>query len=139
MKLSINKKLQNYCHSERKKRKTLHYNYGTVCVGVEDSKGTYQVCSHSFKNDSSYYYRPNLYDDLNKLGTIGKTIIGNCVLGYCAEPHAANELLKRLNSNHSSRPVIRKTSNFRFTPALRIRTGQQVKYCKLCKKTFPQL
>ena len=137
MKTTINKKLQEYCVSERKKRKTLHYNYGTVCVGV--TAGRYQVCSHSFKNDSSYIYLPNLCDKLNKIGKIGHCCNGNCVLGYCAEPHAANILLSRLNTNHHKRNIIQDTSKFIFTQALRIRTGQQVKYCSFCKQTFPQL
>lgn len=136
----LEKKTINYCVSERIKRRKLTYNYGTVCVGVEDSAHIIQVCSHSFKNNASYVYHQCLKDRLSRIGIIGVTLSASktCVLGYCAEPHAANALLSRLNHGYSH-PVVTNTSKFVFTQALRVRTQQKVKYCKFCKQTFPQL
>lgn len=138
--LYLIKKVNKYCVSERKKRRDLTYNYGTVCVGVEDATQNIRVCSHSFKNPPYYSYQHGLLSNLMRIGVVGKTLStnGHCVLGYCAEPHAANALLIRLNLN-KHKPVVTNTDRFIFTQAIRVRTHQMVKYCEFCKKTFPQL
>ena len=136
--IELRKKIQRFCQSERKKRKVLCYNYGTVCIGVEDSKQIFQKCSCSFQCSIEYYSNSSLRAKLSKLGIIGKTTNDNCVLGYCAEPHAAELLLRRLNSNKVNL-IQNNTDKFFFTEALRVRTNQSVKNCIFCKKTFPQL
>lgn len=130
-------KVHEFCISERKKRKKLTYNYGTVCVGVEDNKRIFQKCSVSFKNASDYYFRNDLDKRLAHVEDMG-IIEKHCILGYCAEPHAANILLKCLNAGFK-KPIITESSHFIFSKALRVRTHQHVDYCSYCKQTFPQL
>lgn len=141
----LKKKLNYYCVSVRrkisvrqKKRNSTRF-YSTVCVGVEDSSQRIQICSHSFEIDSRYVFHQDLKNRLNKIGKIGIAKKGGCVLGYCAEPHAANALLVRLNRHNKPRWVTINTSRFIFTKALRVRTHQIVDYCSFCKQTFPQL
>ena len=138
MKASVEliRKTNSYCVAKRKERKKWNWIYGTVCVGVEDSSHKFKECSHSLKNENDFIYYPDLNSKLNKIGVIGQTQNGHCILGYCAEPHAANALLRRLNHENFH---VTNTSKFVFTKALRVRTHQIVKYCDFCKRTFPQL
>lgn len=133
---TLKQKLEKFCISERNKRKHLTYNYGTVCVGVEDSHQNCHecACSHS----QPVIYSLQLANRLKSLGIIGKSKKNHCLLGYCAEPHAANNLLKKLNRIRPKASIVN-TSSFIFTKALRVRTHQEVAYCDFCKHTFPQL
>ena len=135
----LKKKLNYYCVSVRRKRRNPKKNYSTVCVGVEDSTQRIQICSLSCCNSSGYVFHQDLKYRLEKLGKIGITKNRNCVLGNCAEPHAANALLIRLNRSNKPHWVTIDTSQFVFTKALRVRTHQIVDYCSFCKQTFPQL
>lgn len=130
-------KVHKFCISERKKRQKLTYNYGTVCVGVEDENRRYRKCSVSFKNAPDYYFRADIDKRLARVEKI-ELVEKYCILGYCAEPHAANNLLKCLNTG-SKNTIITESSHFIFSKALRVRTHQHVDYCKFCKHTFPQL
>jgi len=136
--IKLKKKLYNYCISERKKRKMLGYKYGNVCVGVEHPSYNIRVCSHSFINPTNYVYYEDIKTKLTAIGEIGKYKKGNCILGYCAEPHAANRLIARLIINRPNNARI-DSKNLVFSNALRIRTQQEVNYCSICKQTFNQL
>lgn len=131
----LKKRVYKYCISERKKIKHI---YGQVCVGVEDSTHTFRVCSHSFEPKPEYVYYEDVSTRLTRVGIIGKYHIGNCYLGCCAEPHAANKLIIRLNKT-KKQTFVTNSGTFIFSKALRIRTQQEVKYCKICKQTFEQL
>ncbi len=133
--IELKKKLYNYCISQRKRIKHI---YGQVCVGVEDSNHTFRVCSHSFNPKPEYVYYEDVRTRLTRIGIIGRYHIGNCYLGSCAEPHAANKLLNRLNKTRKQN-IVTNSGTFIFSKALRIRTQQEVKYCKICKQTFKQL
>ena len=132
------KDLYKYRISEREKRRHLRYNYGTVCVGVENQEQNVQACSHSFniyKQSKKYVFPDQLRKKLSSLGIIGKTKNGNCVLGFCAEPHAVKKLIANLNRKSKSSKI----ENMVFSKACRVRTGQVVDYCYFCQKTFRQL
>ncbi len=52
----------------------------------------------------------------------------NNKVGHCAEPHAANEMIKT-----SMRLTV---GDLEFSPAIRPRTRQIIQYCGNCKATF---
>lgn len=132
------KDIEKYRIIERDKRRHWGYNYGTVCVGVENYEQNTHACSHSFnifKQDKKYVFPDCLKNKLSSLGTIGETKRGGCVLGFCAEPHAVKKLIDKLKRKAMSNKIERMV----FTKAFRVRTGQIVDYCNFCQKTFRQL
>ena len=131
--------LNRYCISKRKERRLWRRQYSTVCVGVENYEQNIQVCSYSYDHtyNKKYVFPECLKQKLSKLGTIGVTVLKGrrCVLGFCAEPHAAKELIEKLDRKGWNKRM----GYLVFTKALKIRTGQVVDYCLFCKKTFKQL
>ena len=81
----------------------------------------------------NYHFEEPINSALSKLGNIG-CIDSSCKnpIGHCAEPHAANKLLRTLRR----KPPIR---NFVFSDTIRPRTMQALSYCNNCKRTFPSL
>ena len=74
-----------------------------------------------------------LASKLEELGAIGdKCILNNCkyIIGRCAEPHAANGLMKSVNCN---------LDEIYFSVALRPRTREVVDYCENCRYVFSNL
>lgn len=77
----------------------------------------------------NHQYEPKIEGRLSALGPIGKSRM-DCdnIIGACAEPHAANKVLKNY-------PGCR-MDELQFSQAYRPRTAQKKKYCKNCKDTF---
>ncbi len=68
-----------------------------------------------------------LSTELSKLGKIGDKV-NNHSVGYCAEVHAANNVLQCANTAH--------VRQIRFSLTIRPRTLQKLKYCKNCLTVF---
>lgn len=96
------------------------------------------IGSSNHKEDYSrpcqnYSYKEPILGALSKVGQIGaKSSFCHNYIGNCAEPHAANLLLKGLRKTPS-------IVDFVFGDTIRPRTMQVLPYCKNCKKTFPSL
>lgn len=98
------------------------------------TQGRYLVEVESSRSTANYTYVGRLSRKLLKLGSIGqKSILPTCYnrIGWCAEPHAANEVLKRIPSAA--------IDELQFSNAIRPRTMCTIDYCDNCKSTFPQL
>jgi len=76
-----------------------------------------------------YKYSNLIRKRLEELGPIG-TKRRECdnIIGACAEPHAADKVVKSVYGCG--------LCDLRFSKAYRPRTGQKVKYCNNCKDTF---
>lgn len=80
----------------------------------------------------SSHLAPILANKLRLLGTIGeKSNICNFIIGRCAEPHAANKIIKKTGCKD--------LANIYFSVAMRPRTREIIEYCNNCKSTFPSL
>lgn len=136
----INKLVNSYCKSiynsvQRKYcgRSNSHSwkNYPAVAIVCTDYSGIYSRGTSNKANKKFYASTPILLNKLSILGKIGKPskFCGNKI-GYCAEPHAARSMLIK----HSC-----KLEKLFFSKAQRPRTMEYIKFCKNCKRTFPNL
>ena len=81
----------------------------------------------------NYQYHQPVLGALRDLGKIGgHSPFCHNLIGNCAEPHAANQLLKELH-------FIPSIESFVFGDTIRPRTMQVLPYCNNCKQTFPSL
>lgn len=111
--------------------------------GIQPSYGDYPstvvACASDIRPNKTYddtsrgiprYIVPILQNALQALGTIGGKRRGcKNVIGHCAEPHAANNLLKDQRG-------IQTLDQIYFGHAYRPRTGQIVPTCDNCRQTF---
>lgn len=101
-----------------------------------DYPATVVACASNLKkkiyDDTSrgipHLIMPILLDALQQIGPIGAKCNGH-VIGHCAEPHAANNLLK------DQRGIL-SLDQIYFGHAYRPRTGQVVPTCDNCRQTF---
>lgn len=56
-------------------------------------------------------------------------------VGHCAEPHAADTLLKNMEEKHH--PI--QIEEIRFSKAFKVKNHSIMPYCGTCRLTFPQL
>ena len=74
-------------------------------------------------------YEQPIKKRLEALAPIGEKRKGcDNVIGACAEPHAANQVVKTFPGCNMK--------ELQFSSAFRPRTAQRKKYCKNCKETF---
>lgn len=80
------------------------------------------------KNSLTSMLNHQLLTELKKLGNIGDKVNGYSV-GYCAEVYAANKVLATSNVSINIKQI-------RFSPTIRPRTMQMLKYCSNCLTIF---
>lgn len=137
LKKYVNKAIRNECervkrlrraHPEKKYRIT-DYAAAVVACGYTNSNNVFIGFSAS---PVGIHFEKTILERLEKLGTIGKK--SNCcsnIIGACAEPHAANEVLRHFSGCNMNK--------LQFSEAYRPRTGGRVNYCKNCKATFNEV
>lgn len=104
------------------------FDYPAVIVACRYIKGRKIFWGQS---ESPLYHKYSLKIKrrLERLGVIGTKRMGcNNVIGACAEPHAADKIMKYY-------PGCR-MDELRFSDAFRPRTAKKVKHCINCKDTF---
>lgn len=118
----------------KKNKKTWYWDYPAMAAICHNRGCTLKRASFShypYKNE----YHPVLERKLLELGEIGKKCTSRrgwrCVIGNCAEQHAANLFMKHFNEND--------LNHLFFSEAMRPRTKQVFDYCDNCKDTFPNL
>ena len=111
------------------------YDYPAAAVVASDNQLTFSARGRSSAVNSSTEYHdvPKLEKKLKSLGKIGKKR-NACknTIGACAEPHAAQKVMKHFGKQMSLKRVV-------FSIAYRPRTMEVVEYCKNCTDTFPTL
>ena len=112
------------------------YDYPACIAACSDGKNITKVyISRSARCTSNFYNNCSLDQPIKKIGPVGSLIktkgrACNSRVGYCAEPHAARELL--LNTNIHRTKIV-------FSDVIRPRTSKIIKSCQICKQLFPQL
>lgn len=121
-------------HDERKSHPTKKHDihdYASIVVacGYSRSGKTFSGASAS---PLYHKYAEEIRRRLEKLGKIGAKRPGcENVIGACAEPHAADMVVKNFPGC--------KMNELQFSAAYRPRTGQRKKYCINCKDTFQEV
>lgn len=89
-----------------------------------------RIYTSETKHIREEHIHETLLDELEKLGPIGSRSIhaNNSRVGYCAEPNAANKLLKHERVNT--------LDDIYFGDAYRPRTGVVIPPCGNCQRTF---
>lgn len=72
--------------------------------------------------------RSDLEYRLKQIGRIGKTKIGNTVVGCCAEVISSNSLLEQY--------AWMQINAINFTVAIRPKTMEIIRMCRVCRQTF---
>ena len=111
------------------------YDYPAAAVVASDNLLTYsgRGRSSAVYSSNEYHNVPKLEKKLKSLGRIGKKRNGcKNTIGACAEPHAAQKVMKHFGKQMSLNRVV-------FSTAYRPRTMEVVDYCKNCTDTFPTL
>lgn len=122
-------KIRKRVKKARERKKAKRYNvqdYPAVTVASAYVK-SFEIVVGESKNPCWHKFNYILYNKLLELGPIGAKVNGN-IVGACAEPHAADEVMKK----HRACGI----SDLQFSKAYRPRTCQHIKYCKNCKDTF---
>ncbi len=84
------------------------------------------------KSPVNHIYEGRLRERLEALAPIGtKRPQCNNTLGACAEPHAADMVLKNAPRSY--------LNELQFSKAYRPRTAKRKRYCRNCKDTFPEV
>lgn len=126
-------KIRNRVVKRAKGKTPRRKDYPAVLVSCGDP--TINIHKEECSRDCrGYEYKPQIAQALLKIGPIGgKSNIKGCAnfVGHCAEPHAANEVIKQ-GSKQSIGQLL-------FSEAIRPRTMQIVSYCDNCKAIFKQL
>lgn len=107
--------------------------YPAAVVTCRMNNGNRKIYSEKSGRSRPGMFEPVLENALNQLGGVGQHSGNGCpnTIGSCAEPRAANRLIR--NNNHVG------LNQILFSTALRPRTGQVVPYCDNCRATFPNL
>lgn len=106
------------------------------CVVACSYKNTKPVVKESGSCDVSYYTNQLLIAKLNDLrkdtkrpnGIGGESNLCKNVIGFCAEPKAAELVLRVYHTGNFS--------DMHFSKAYRPRTSKRMNYCPNCKKVF---
>ena len=120
-----NNVLDKFC-SQGRLPQVIDYPPAVVACG----KNEHRTYTSTTKHVSPEHIHDILFEELEQLGSIGtfSPYANNSRVGYCAEPNAANQLLKfeRVNS----------LDDIHFGEAYRPRTGVVVPPCGNCRRTF---
>jgi hypothetical protein len=125
----------------RRKVKQTRQAHPQVKHRIEDYPAMVVACSYrrgnevfwgQSKSPVNHIYEDRLHERLEALAPIGtKRQACKNTIGACAEPHAADMVLKnapRCNLNE-----------LQFSSAYRPRTAKRKRYCRNCKDTFPEV
>jgi hypothetical protein len=134
-------KVRDRIQQKRKKkpnRKHSFYDYPT-CVVACSYKNTKPVAKESGTCNANYYTNQKLLAEFRKLKKYygNNKVIGEesrlCdnIIGFCAEPKAAELVLRVYHTSHFV--------DLNFSKAYRPRTSRVQNYCKNCKAVFPKL
>lgn len=116
----------------KRRRSPKIWDYPAVVVSCKMNGGNNRIYNGNSSKPTSGMYEPLLEIALTQLGGVGQHSRNGCpyTIGNCAEPHAANKLLKD-NCVGLDRIL--------FSTALRPRTRQVIPYCANCRAVFPSL
>lgn len=116
----------------RSRRSPRKWDYPAVVVSCKMNNGDNRICNGKSSKPTSGMYEPLLEIALTRLGGVGQHSRNGYpyTIGNCAEPHAANKLLK---DNCAGLDQIL------FSTALRPRTRQVIPYCANCRAVFSSL
>lgn len=116
----------------RHRRSLRIWDYPAVVVSCKKNNGDNRIYNGKSSKPTSGMYEMPLEIALTRLGGVGHHSRNGCpyTIGNCAEPHAANRLLK---DNCVGLDQIL------FSTALRPRTRQVIPYCANCRAVFPTL
>lgn len=137
LKKCVNKAIQNECRRVKRlrrahpgnKHKNTDYAAAVVACGYTNSDNVFIGFSAS---PVGIHFVKKIQERLEKLGSIGKKRNGcGNIIGACAEPHAANEVLRHFPGCN--------TNKLQFSETYRPRTGGRINYCKNCKVTFNEV
>lgn len=110
---------------QNKQERTWYWDYPAVAAVCHNN--IYMEKRSSFSHfPSKGNWHPVLKIELEKIGEIGKSLVGNC-----AEQHAANNYMNQLHENDLNKLY--------FSIARRPRTKEEIAYCNNCRGTFPNL
>ena len=114
------------------RQKTKQRDLPSVVVSCKMNGGNNRIYNGESSKPILGMYEPQLEIALTRLGGVGQHSRNGCpyTIGNCAEPHAANKLLK---DNCVGLDQIL------FSTALRPRTRQVIPYCANCRAVFPSL
>lgn len=121
-------KKMRQAHPELKHRIT-DYAAATIACGYERSGSTFKAYSAS---PIGHKYDEKLKRRLEALAPIGEKRHGcKNTVGACAEPHAADKVLKAFPGCNMD--------ELQFSDAYRPRTARRLSNCQNCKDTFPEV
>lgn len=105
--------------------------YPAVVVACGYSR-SYSVFWDESKSPRNKKFNFNIHRRLIKIAPVGtKEPHSGNIIGACAEPHAADKVLKKFPGCHMC--------ELEFSDAYRPRTSQRVKYCYTCKQVFNEV
>lgn len=118
----------------RSRRSPKIWDYPAAVVSCKKNNGDNRIYSGRSSKPTSGMYEPLLEIALTRLGRVGQESRNGCpyTIGNCAEPHAANKLLKNTAAAVGLEQIL-------FSTALRPRTRQVIPYCANCRAVFPSL
>lgn len=116
----------------RRRQSPKIWDYPAVVVSCKKNNGDNRIYNGNSSKPTLGMYEPPLEIALTRLGGVGQHSRNGCpyTIGNCAEPHAANKLLK---DNFVGLDQIL------FSTARRPRTRQLIPYCANCRAVFPSL
>ena len=108
------------------------WDYPAVVVSCKMNGGNNRIYNGDSSKPISGMYEPQLEIALARLGGVGHHSRNGCpyTIGNCAEPHAANRLLRDTHAE---------LEQILFSTARRPRTRQLIPYCANCRAIFPSL
>lgn len=113
----------------KKKHSITDYPAMVVACGYERS---YEVFWAQSASPINYKYDDRIRLRLEALGVIGdKRVQCKNIIGACAEPHAADKVIKHFPGCQMN--------ELQFSDAYRPRTAQRKRYCQNCIDTFPEV
>ena len=118
----------------RSRRSPKIWDYPAAVVSCKKNNGDNRIYSGRSSKPTSGMYEPLLEIALTRLGGVGQASRKGCpyTIGKCAEPHAANKVLKNTGTAVGLDQIL-------FSTALRPRTRQVIPYCANCRAVFPSL
>lgn len=110
----------------RRRRSPRIWDYPAVVVSCKMNNGDKRICNGKSSKPTSGMYEPLLEIALTRLGGVGQHSRNGCpyTIGNCAEPHAANKLLKNTAAAVGLEQIL-------FSTALRPRTRQVIPYVSI--------
>ena len=111
------------------KHRITDYSAVVVACGYARSASTFIGFSAS---PVGHQYSEKIRERLEALASIGEKRAGcNNIVGACAEPHAADKVIKTFPGC--------KMNELQFSNAYRPRTARRIKNCQNCKDTFAEV